>query len=141
MTLWLNVCRLALLLFSISAMDTSAAPGALPPNELLQELFTDAAAVVHVASAKATVSSKEGIYTQYAVTARIVKTYKGRLRRGEVIRYAVLVESGLENFGSAERIAFLKPADPPSPGSRWSALEAGDFPFSAELDQWIRKQH
>jgi hypothetical protein len=141
MTWWLNVCRLALLLFSIGAMDASAAPAALPPNELLQELFTDASAVVRVASARATISSKEGIYTQYVVTARVLKAYKGRQRHGEVVRYAVLVESGLENFSSAERIAFLKPAETQSPGFRWNALEAGEFPFSAQLDEWIQKQH
>jgi hypothetical protein len=142
--LCIKIEHFVLALLLIVAAGACAAADSLPPSNLLHDLFAEASAVVHVRAVKATAVDRDAVYIRYDVSARIVESYKGKLKPGQVLRYSGFVESGLEDLTKTERIVFLQPTKraPDQPGRKlpWSALEFGDFAFTVELEQWIRAQ-
>jgi hypothetical protein len=109
-----------------------------PPNELIDELRRDAALIARINVQESLVNERSGNYVSYRVRARTTRLYRGNKPRGSVIIYQARAEQGTEDFGSTDRIVFLKRKTTAS--SQWYALEFGQFRYDQTLERRIQQR-
>ncbi len=131
--------RLAGALYLCLGLQVSASCEAnSPPDKLIDDLRREAVLIARVNIQDSSVTERSGNYLSYLVRARISRLYRGGKPRGSVVNYHARAEQGTENFGSIDRIVFLKRGT--TSLSQWHALEFGQFRYDKALERRIQQR-
>jgi hypothetical protein len=116
-----------------------------PSLSYLRNDYKAVSVVAHVRMQQAEITGRIGGYENWKVTAVVVESFKGKLKKGDVITYFQGAEAGLKReYFDGEKIVFLlSERDPKTKEIRYSVLENSTLqstPDRVSKLRLIRKQ-
>ncbi|MEK6283667.1 MAG: hypothetical protein AABN95_25210 [Acidobacteriota bacterium] len=111
-----------------------------PSLSYLRGDYRSVSIVAHVRIREAEITGRIGGYENWRIEVEVLESFKGRVRKGEVIKYFQGAEAGLKKeYFQGERIIFLLAEY--SEGSktfRYSALENSTLSYTADRVRKLR---
>ena len=125
-----------LLPFSCSAQDDES----WPSLSYLRNDYRSVSVVAHVLIRDAEITGRVGGYENWKVTSEVLESFKGRLRKGDVIEYFQGAEAGLKKeYFKGEKIVFLLADHNVEKNTiRYSVLENSTLPYTADRARKLR---
>ena len=111
-----------------------------PPFENLRQDYKQVGLVAHV-RVKSVKFAAPGPHNLYVLESEVVEPLKGRLRRGQPLKFYIALEDGIDaNRFLGEWVVFLEGSSN-SPDGRWSwfTLENSSLPYSEVIIAEMRK--
>jgi len=105
-----------------------------PPLSYLRNDYKAVSVVAHIRIEQAEITGRVGGYENWKVSAVVLESFKGRLKKGEVIDYYHGAEAGLKReYFSEEKIVFLlSERDSNTKQIRYSVLENSTLPSTPD---------
>src|SRR4030095_3142022 len=104
-----------------------------PPLSYLRDDYRAVAVVAHVRIQEAEITGRVGGYENWKVTATVLESLKGRLKKGDVIEYYQGAEVGLKReYFDEEKIVFLLAEQDRDRKVRYSVLENSTLPVTPD---------
>jgi hypothetical protein len=133
----IKVSILVLLLpLSLSAQDEDGEPSL----SYLRGDYRSVSVVAHVLIREAEITGRIGGYENWKIAVEVLESFKGRVRKGDVIEYFQGAEAGLKKeYFKGERIIFLLAEhNVGSKTLRYSALENSTLSYTADRVRKLR---
>jgi len=111
-----------------------------PSLSYLRNDYKAVSVVAHVRIEQAEITGRVGGYENWKVTAVVVESFKGKLKKGNSINYFHGAEAGLKReYFNGEKIVFLlSERDPKTKEIRYSVLENSSLPFTPDRVSKLR---
>ena len=105
-----------------------------PSLSYLRNDYKAVSVVAHVRIQQAEITGRVGGYENWKVSAVVVESFKGKLKKGDVIDYFHGAEAGLKReYFDGEKIVFLlSERDPKTKEIRYSVLENSTLPSTPD---------
>ena len=111
-----------------------------PSLGYLRSDYKDVSVVAQVRIEQAEITGRIGGYENWKVTAVVVESFKGKLKKGNTINYFNGAEAGLQReYFKGEKIVFLlSERDPKTKEIRYSVLENSTLPSTPDRVSKLR---
>lgn len=111
-----------------------------PTLSYLRNDYKAVSAVAHVLIREAEITSRVGGYENWRVSAEVLESFKGKLRKRQVIEYFHGAEAGLKReYFTGEKIVFLLAEyDKEHKALRYTVLENSTLPRTADRIRKLR---
>jgi hypothetical protein len=111
-----------------------------PSLSYLRNDYKAVSVVAHVRIQQAEITGRVGGYENWKVTAVVVESFKGKLKKGNAINYFQGAEAGLKReYFDGEKIVFLlAERDPKTKEVRYSVLENSTLPSTPDRVSKLR---
>ena len=123
----------------IATVFVAAQEDEWPSLSYLRNDYKVVPVVVHVRIQQAEITGRVGGYENWKVTATVLESFKGRLKKGDVIEYFHGAEAGLKRaYFDEEKIAFLLAERDGDGQIRYSVLENSTLPSTPDRLRKLR---
>ncbi len=129
------------LLVLLLPLSPSAQPeGSWPSFSYLRNDYKSVSVVAHILIREAEITGRVGGYENWKITGEVFESFKGRIRKGDVIEYFHGAEAGLKKeYFKGEKIIFLLAEFVEEKKKvRYSALENSTLPHTADRVRKLR---
>ena len=110
-----------------------------PPLSYLRSDYKEVAIVAHVRLRKAEITNRIGGYENWSIKAEVLESFKGKLKKGNVIDYFQGAEAGLKKeFFTGEKIVFLLAERDQDRKLRYAVLENSTLPITEDRIRKLR---
>lgn len=111
-----------------------------PSLSYLRNDYRSVSVVAHVRIREAKITGRIGGYENWRVVCEVIESFKGRIRKGEIVEYFQGAEAGLkQEYFNGEKIVFLlADHDAVKKTSRYSVLENSTLPQTADRVRKLR---
>jgi len=105
-----------------------------PPLSYLRNDYKSVSVVAHIRIEQAEITGRVGGYENWKVSAVVLESFKGKLKKGDVIEYFHGAEAGLKReYFNEEKIVFLlSERDSKTKQIRYSVLENSTLPSTPD---------
>jgi len=103
-----TVFKLSLVVLLLPLSSSAQREEVWPSLSYLKNDYKAVSAVAHVRIREAEITGRVGGYENWKIVAEVVESFKGKLRKGDVIEYFHGAEAGLKKeYFNGEKIVFL----------------------------------
>jgi hypothetical protein len=135
-----TVIKVSILVLLLPLSPSAQQQESWPSLSYLRNDYRSVSVVVHVLIREAEITGRVGGYENWRVAVEVLESFKGRLRKGDVIEYFHGAEAGLKKeYFKGEKIIFLlADYDIEKKTLRYSVLENSTLPYTADRVRKLR---
>lgn len=135
-----TVVKVGILVLLLPLSPSAQHEESWPSLSYLRNDYRSVAVVAHVLIREAEITGRVGGYENWRVASEVLESFKGRIRKGDVIEYFQGTEAGLKKeYFKGEKIIFLlADYDVEKKTVRYSVLENSTVPHTADRVRKLR---
>ncbi len=135
-----TIIRVGLLLVLLALSASAQREDSWPPLSYLRHDYRSVPVVAHVRIREAEITGRIGGYENWRVVCEVLESFKGKLRKRDVIEYFQGAEAGLKKeYFNGEKIVFLLvDHDEGKSAARYSVLENSTLPYTSDRVRKLR---
>lgn len=135
-----TVVKMSLLVLLLPLLSFAQREESWPSLSYLRNDYRAVAVVAHVRIREAEITGRVGGYENWKIVGEVLESFKGKLRKGDVIEYFHGAEAGLKKeYFNGEKIVFLlADYDADKKTLRYSVLENSTLAYTADRVRKLR---
>ena len=135
-----TVFRVSLLVLLLPLSASAQKEESWPSLSYLRNDYRAVSIVAHVLIREAEITGRVGGYENWRIVGEVLESFKGRVRKGDVIEYFHGAEAGLkkEYFNGEKIIFLLAEYDKEKKTLRYSVLENSTLPITVDRVRKLR---
>jgi len=135
-----TLVKMSMLVLLLPLSSSAQQEESWPSLSYLRSDYRSVSVVAHVVVREAEITGRVGGYENWKIAGEVLESFKGKIRKGDVIEYFHGAEAGLkkEYFNGEKIIFLLADYDVKKKTQRYSVLENSTLPHAADRVRKLR---